>query len=230
MRLVAGQSAPASPRITQDAFCRVSPDLDIWDAWPLQDQAGTPSPLTDGSTLWMALGSPRFPDPDERARRFDDWMNVRFQLHQWHAQATIGARRSLRNGYLRFLRGWGVDASSVEGAVLKGWVESRMGIPPTFHREPLGGRDEPAFGRYVADRTRGHARTSAIDAQLDLVYTFTQYELARRHPGERWLTLWRGQNDLAAHEIVEALGPREWVLRQMEPTSRSRERTPDSFV
>jgi NAD+---dinitrogen-reductase ADP-D-ribosyltransferase len=155
----------------------------------------------------------RTPDPGERARRFDDWMDVRFQLHQWQAQATSGARRSLRNGYVRFLRGWGMDASSVEGAVLKGWVESRMGIAPTFHREPLGGRDGAAFGRYVADRTRGHARTSAIDAQLDLVYTFTQYELARRHPGERWLTLWRGQNDLAAHEVVEALGPREWVLR-----------------
>lgn len=155
----------------------------------------------------------RTADLDERARRFDDWMNVRFQLHQWREQATAGARSSLRNGYLRFLRGWGMDASSVEGAVLKGWVESRMGIPPTFHRERLGDRDGPAWGRYVADRTRGHARTSAIDAQLDLVYTFTQHELGRRHPGERWLTLWRGQNDLAAHEIVDRLGPREWVLR-----------------
>ncbi len=152
-------------------------------------------------------------DPDERARRFDDWMNVRFQLHQWQAQATAGARKSLRNGYLRFLRGWGMDSSTVEGAVLKGWVESRLGIPPTFHVEPLGARDGAAWARYVADRTRGHAYTSAIDAQLDLVYTFTQYELARRHPGDRWLTLWRGQNDLAAHEIVEQLGPREWVLR-----------------
>lgn len=66
VRLVAGGNAPASPPITQNAFCRVSPDLDIWDAWPLQDPAGTPSPLADGSTLWMALGSPRFPDPDER--------------------------------------------------------------------------------------------------------------------------------------------------------------------
>jgi NAD+--dinitrogen-reductase ADP-D-ribosyltransferase len=155
----------------------------------------------------------RTADPEERALRFDDWMNVRFQLHQWQAQATAGARRSLRNGYLRFLRGWGMDASSVEGAVLKGWVESRLGIPPSFHREPLGEPDGPAWARYVADRTRGHARTSAIDAQLDLLYTFTQYELARRHPGERWLTLWRGQNDLAAHEVVERLGAREWVLR-----------------
>ncbi len=155
----------------------------------------------------------RTPDPDDRARRFDDWMDVRFQLHQWQAQATPGARRSLRNGYLRFLRGWGMGASSVEGAVLKGWVESRLGIPPTFHVEPLGDRNGPAWARYVADRTRGHARTSAIDAQLDLLYTYTQDELARRHPGERWLTLWRGQNDLGAHEVVERLGRREWILR-----------------
>lgn len=155
----------------------------------------------------------RIDDPGERARRFDDWMNVRFQLHQWQAQGTPGARRSLKNGYLRFLRGWGMDASTVEGAVLKGWVESRMGIPPTFHRERLGGRDGAAWLRYVADRTRGQAYTSAIDAQLDLVYTFTQYELSRRHPGGRWLTLWRGQNDLEAHEIVERIGPREWVVR-----------------
>ncbi len=154
----------------------------------------------------------RTPDPDERARRFDDWMNVRFQLHHWQEQ-TPGARRSLRNGYLRFLRGWGMDASSVEGAVLKGWVESRMGIPPTFHREPLRGPDGPAWARYVSDRTRGHARTSAIDAQLDLLHAFTQSELARRAPGERWLTLWRGQNDLPAHEVVETLGPREWIVR-----------------
>jgi NAD+--dinitrogen-reductase ADP-D-ribosyltransferase len=155
----------------------------------------------------------RVDDPDERGRRFDDWMNVRFQLHQWEAQETAGARRSLRNGYPRFLRGWGVDSSSVEGAVLKGWVESRMGIPPTFHREPLGEADSSTFQRYVADRTRGHARTSAIDAQLDLLYTYTQYELARRRPGERWITLWRGQNGLEDHDVVETLGRREWVLR-----------------
>jgi len=155
----------------------------------------------------------RVDDPDERGRKFDDWMNVRFQLHQWQAQATEGARRSLKNGYLRFLRGWGVDASSVEGAVLKGWVESRMGIPPTFHREPIDGEDGPARARFVADRTRGHAWTSAIDAQLDLLYTYSQYEMARRFPGERWITLWRGQNRLEDHHVVEAIGPREWVLR-----------------
>ncbi len=151
--------------------------------------------------------------PDERARRFDDYLSVKFQLHHWREQQTSGARRSLRNGYLRFLRGWGFGSSSIEGAVLKGWVESRFGIPPTFHREPIAGADSAAYFRYVVDRMKGSERTSAILSQLDLVYTFTQHELARRLPGERWLTLWRGQNDVGDHEVVEKVGRREWVVR-----------------
>jgi NAD+---dinitrogen-reductase ADP-D-ribosyltransferase len=155
----------------------------------------------------------RVDDPEERARRFDDWISVRFQLHHWRDQATATARRSLRNSYLRFLRGWGVDSSSVEGAVLKGWVESRMGLPPTFHRRPIAGLVTEEYDAYAYDRMRGSARTSAIHDQLDLVYTFTQYELARRRPGERWVTLWRGVNDASEHEVLETLGRREWIVR-----------------
>ncbi|MBK9518125.1 MAG: NAD(+)--dinitrogen-reductase ADP-D-ribosyltransferase [Anaeromyxobacter sp.] len=151
-------------------------------------------------------------DPAERARRLDDWLSVRFQLHQWQAQASPTARRALRNGYLRFLRGWGHDSSSVEGAVLKAWVESRMGIPPTFHGGRLDGADGEAQRRYEADRMQGSARTSAIFDQLDLVYAFTQYELARRHPEARWLTLWRGQHDVGEHQVLRRLGPREQVV------------------
>jgi NAD+--dinitrogen-reductase ADP-D-ribosyltransferase len=151
-------------------------------------------------------------DPDERARRFDDWLSVRFQLHQWRDQVTELARKSLRNGYLRFLRGWAVDAGSIEGAVLKGWVESRLGIPPTFHHEPIESREGEAYVRYLRDRMDGMARTSAIQDQLDLVYTFTQYELARRHPGERWLTLYRGQHDAGA-AVCERLSKDEHVVR-----------------
>jgi len=164
----------------------------------------------ENAGLFRALDA--LDDPDARARTLDDWLSVRFQLHQWREQATPSAQRSLRNSYLRFLRGWGMDANSIEGAVLKGWVESRIGVPPTFHHVPLR-QDEAAWARYALDRTRGHAFTSAVDAQLDVVYAFTQYELARRHPGQRWITLWRGQNDLGEHEVVERLGPREWVLR-----------------
>ncbi len=152
-------------------------------------------------------------EPDLRARRFDDWLSVRFQLHHWQEQATPLARKSLKNGYLRFLRGWGVDSSSIEGAVLKGWVESRMGIGPTFHHAPIGNREGEAYARYARDRMAGSARTSAIFDQLDLVYTFTQYELARQLPGVRWLTLYRGQHRAGDHEVLEAVGPREQVVR-----------------
>ena len=151
--------------------------------------------------------------PEERAVRFDAYVSVKFQLHTWQAQATAGARRSLKNGYLRFLRGWGFDSSSIEGAVLKGWVESRLGIAPTFHRERIGGAESEAYFRYVVDRMNGSARTAGIHDQLDLLYAFTQYELARRCPGERWVTLWRGVHDAEEHEVLERAGPRDLVVR-----------------
>lgn len=155
----------------------------------------------------------RLDDPTARAKAFDDWLSVRFQLHQWETQETPTARRSLRNSYLRFLRGWGHDSNAVEGAVLKGWVESRMGIPPIFHAGPIERMESPAYLRFARDRMLGMARTSAIFDQLDLVYTFTQHELARRCGADRWLTLYRGQNDAAEHEVVEPLGPRDQVVR-----------------
>jgi len=165
------------------------------------------------ANAWLFRTLDALDDPAERARRLDDWITVRFQLHHWQDQASPLARRSLRNSYLRYLRGWGHDSSGVEGAVLKAWVESRMGIPPTFHRTPLGDPDAPAHARYARDRMEGSARTNAIFDQLDLVYGYTQYELGRRHPGERWLTLWRGQHDAAEHEVLRRLGPREQVVR-----------------
>jgi len=166
---------------------------------------------SSNAALFRALDA--LDDPVARALRFDDWLSVRFQLHHWAEQETASARRSLRNSYLRFLRGWGVDASSIEGAVLKGWVESRMGIPPTFHGAPIRDIHGPEYARYALDRTRGSACTSAILDQLDLVYTFTQYELARRRPGDRWVTLWRGVNDPLEHEVIAELGRREWIVR-----------------
>ncbi len=152
-------------------------------------------------------------DPHERARRFDDYLSVKFQLHHWQDQETALARRSIKNSYLRYLRGWGVDSSSIEGAVLKGWVESRIGLPPTFHCEPIDGIDSPAYARYALDRMKGSARTNAILSQLDLMYTYTQYELSRRYPDERWFTLYRGQYDVSDHALVERLGKREWIAR-----------------
>jgi len=150
---------------------------------------------------------------EERAVFFNDYMSVKFQLHQWQQQSTEKARKSIRNSYLRFLRGWGMESNSVEGAVLKGWVESRIGLPPTFHRVRIPGVRSEEYLAFAIDRMKGSERTNAINSQLDLLFEYSQFELARKHPGERWLTLYRGINDAAEHELLETLSKKEQIVR-----------------
>ncbi len=152
-------------------------------------------------------------DPDLRGTQFHDFMDVRFQLHQWQREETPNSRKSLKNSYLRFLRGWLFDSNSVEGAVLKGWVESRLGLAPTFHREPIDDIHAEAYFRYTVDRMNGSARTNAILPQFDLLYAFVQYELARRFPGQTHLMLYRGIYDFSEHQIIEPLEKNHYLLR-----------------
>lgn len=138
----------------------------------------------------------RLEESEARARLFNDYMDVRFQLHQWQRESSAGSRKSLKNSYLRFLKGWMFDSNSIEGAVLKGWVESRLGLPPTFHRQPIDDLHGEAYQLFQIARMQGAARTSAIFPQLDLLYEFVQYELLRRGRPPH-LTLFRGINDFA---------------------------------
>jgi NAD+--dinitrogen-reductase ADP-D-ribosyltransferase len=148
----------------------------------------------------------------ERGEVFNDYMSVKYQLHHWQNH-TEGARKSLKNSYLRFLRGWMMDANSVEGAVLKGWVESRMGIAPSFHKGRIPGIHAEEYLRYALDRTKGSARTNAINAQLDLLYEYCQFELARAWQPDYCLQLFRGTNDADDYDLIEQLGKREQIVR-----------------
>lgn len=87
-----------------------------------------------------------------------------------------------------------------------------MGLPPTYHRECIDGIHAEAYYRYLVDRMQGAARTSAIHAQLDLLFEFVQYELLRRRPGEQRLTLYRGVNDFEEHRVLETLGRNHYLL------------------
>lgn len=151
-------------------------------------------------------------DREERGQIFSDYLSVKFSLHHDQDQ-TVTARKSLRNSYLRFLKGWMMDANSVEGAVLKGWVESRIGIAPTFHNGRISDSDSEAHYRYVLDRTRGSKRTNAINAQLDLLYEYCQYELRREYGSEPFLTLYRGTYDAGEHDLLEQIDKREQIVR-----------------
>jgi len=158
-------------------------------------------------------------DEVRRGELFHDYMDVTFQLHQWERETSLRGRKSLKNSYVRFLRGWLFDANSVEGAVLKGWVESRFGLPPMFHQGPIRDVHGEDYARYTADRMRGTARTNAINAQFDVLYEFIQYELLRRYPEKRFFTLYRGIHDFSESRVLERLDKRLCLVRLNNLTS-----------
>jgi NAD+--dinitrogen-reductase ADP-D-ribosyltransferase len=88
-----------------------------------------------------------------------------------------------------------------------------MGLPPTFHRIPIPSIHSPEYMVFVTDRTRGSARTNAINGQLDLLYEYCQYELSLAHPGGGHLTLYRGTNDADDYQVLEQTGKREQIVR-----------------
>jgi NAD+--dinitrogen-reductase ADP-D-ribosyltransferase len=152
-------------------------------------------------------------NPEERTHLFNEHIRARFHLDELDREHTHGAKRSLRNTYVRYLRGWGVDSNSIEGAVLKAWVESRIGLRTTFHRVKVTADDAEGQLAFATDRMKGMAGSNAINSQLDLVYTFCQYELGRRHPGDTSFSLFRGTHDPNDYQTLAVVSPRERIVR-----------------
>lgn len=143
--------------------------------------------------------------PKERAAYFQGYMSVVFHLHAWDSEESPHGRMSLKRSYLRFLLGWMFDANSTYGAVMKSWVASRFGLPPTYHGGPIADYGDPSHLRYLQDRALGLADTNAIEQQFDLLYEFTQDELRRAGVPEQ-LLLHRGVYGLEEHRVVEEMG------------------------
>ncbi|MDR2689946.1 MAG: NAD(+)--dinitrogen-reductase ADP-D-ribosyltransferase [Azoarcus sp.] len=140
------------------------------------------------------------PDPTARVSLFRRHMNACFMLDappEMGLSPSVRVDRS-RMDYLCLLHGWMFSAESREGAVLKAWVESRFGLVTRYHCGMLdalrqGGETRAAFEHSVA---AGLYNASALESQLDLLYSWGQYELGRRHPGQRHFTLYRGLSSL----------------------------------
>ena len=60
---------------------------------------------------------------------------------------------------------------------------------------------------------KGSARTNAIQSQLDLLYEYCQFELARKFPSTPSITLYRGTYDASEHDVLEQVGKREQIVR-----------------
>lgn len=167
---------------------------------------------------------------EQRAERFGDYMTVHFCLEQLEkAGLTERSKRRAKANWMRVLRGWSFDSDGREGAILKGWVESRFGLLPRFHVEPLRDFSGPAYLRYQEMRSAGLYGTNALESQLDLLYAYGQYEYRRaaRESGDdsASVELYRGINRLAEHEVISGNKSRQIVLfNNLVSFTASRER------
>ena len=189
-----------------------------------------PSPLLlDGvaelhGDLFRRLGAAT---PETRAEVFRDYMTVHFRLERPEDMGFTGRKKGrAKASYITMIRGWSFDADSREGAVLKGWVESRFGLMPRYHGQALRDPAGVDYRRYLEMRAQGLYGTNALEAQLDLLYTFSQFELLQRHPGARHVTLYRGVNRLADHEVLAKgeRGRHVFLLNNLNSFTCSRER------
>ena len=150
-------------------------------------------------------------DATEASRVFQDYMTVVFGLD---STPEPGEKRRYRASYLRLLKDWGFDANSPAGAVLKGWVESRFGLFPSFHKEPLHRFNSPAWMNYVEEKMSSRFHNNSIYMQLDVLYEFCQWVLARiQAKGKKRLRLYRGSNDLREHQLLQRMEGREALIR-----------------
>lgn len=137
-------------------------------------------------------------DAGNRAQQFIDYMTVHFRLHALNDAGLTKPSKCDRSkaDYLRLLRGWAFDAESRDAAVLKGWVESRFGLIPRFHQTPIHSTDDESYHAYQHAYAVGLYNTNSLEAQLDLLYSYCQYELHRQRQELSHLSLYRGSNDI----------------------------------
>jgi NAD+--dinitrogen-reductase ADP-D-ribosyltransferase len=175
--------------------------------------------------LWQRLAM--MSQHTERARLFMDYMSVHFLLEEPEEAGYQPQQRHarIRMDYRQLLRGWMFDADSREGAVLKGWVESRFGLLPTWHKGTISSPEADTYQHYMHERTAGIYNTNALEAQLDLLYGYCQYELSKCYADDAHLQLYRGINPDAAHHL-----PTYGVMlfNNLNACSRSQERA-DEF-
>lgn len=166
----------------------------------------------------------RTDDPAEAGSVFQTYMGAMFRTNCAPLRPHEACGR-YRASYLRLLKGWGYDSNGPEGAVLKGWVQSRFGLSPTYHKAPLTSELGPNWATYVEEKMSSRFHNNAIHTQLDILYEFAQWALRRFvAPGQDHLTLYRGTNTFDEHQIVQRLDRRSVVMRINNLASFSEDR------
>lgn len=129
------------------------------------------------------------------AEKFKRYLDIVFELKPSDYEVEHAEIRRFRPSYLKLMEGWGFDSNSPQGAVLKGWVESRFGLTPTFHRAPLHQYPSEAWVKYLEEKYSSRFHNNSIHMQLDLLYEYCQFVIQKySFPARDCVTLWRGVN------------------------------------
>jgi NAD+--dinitrogen-reductase ADP-D-ribosyltransferase len=132
--------------------------------------------------------------PDEASEVFMHYLSLAFGLQPEADPSSVSEARRWRASYIKLLQSWGVDSNGQAGAVLKGWVESRFGLVPRFHKAPLERFPSPAWVGYLEEKASSRFHNNCIFQQLDLLYEYCQWALQRFRPfgTTPHACLWRG--------------------------------------
>ncbi|MBI4696137.1 MAG: NAD(+)--dinitrogen-reductase ADP-D-ribosyltransferase [Gammaproteobacteria bacterium] len=154
------------------------------------------------------------PDAAAAGRTFQDYMSVVFAIQPEKRPRDADGKRQFRASYLKLLADWGFDSNGAAGAVMKGWIESRFGMFPTFHKAPLTSFTGPDWSNYVMEKMASRYHNNSINVQLDLLYEYCQWYLRRfsADSGPQ-ITLYRGANRMAEEHVIEEVSNREVILR-----------------
>ena len=184
---------------------------DFPPSWYSTNLVGVPtlvlaSPEFNAHPLPMHIGGTRHAHPGlfallarcgdlvEASEVFAHYMTLAFGLQPNEAATTAGEARRWRSNYVKLLQGWGMDSNGPAGAVLKGWVESRFGLVPAFHKAVLARFPSPAWVSYLEEKVSSRYHNNGIYQQLDVLYEYGQWALDRFKPlGDvSRVSLWRG--------------------------------------
>jgi len=169
--------------------------------------------------LFMQLESSL--DMNEARDMFVNYLNVTFGLRkpEPHEMLTLAPaqQKRWRNSWRRLLQGWGMDANGPAGAVLKGWVESRFGMAPSYHKAVLARFPSEAWMTYLQEKSASRHNNNNIYEQLDLLYEFCQWALRRlrreSNTSALHLKLWRGSNQCEEQVVAGRLQNRRCTVR-----------------
>ncbi len=157
--------------------------------------------------LFQMLGT--MSRPEMASAAFQNYMTKFFSLNRKQTK-----ERRFHASYLQVLKNWLFDSNSQGGAILKGWVESRFGLFPTFHKAPIRRFNSETWLTYVEEKMSSHFNNNDIHTQIDLLYEFCQWSLTRFFStGKKHHRLYRGTNLLREHQIVHSLDSRSAILR-----------------